>query len=114
MKTLLIIFLFLTTAAQADSGSNPLCIDEQILSEPEKSPAYNLLSFPAESTGDKYVIAISYFNNKMNIIVRENYVTQYEYSAVPFTVYKSFLYSEKKKDFYKKCIKDHYEVSKVY
>ena len=114
MNTFFIIFLLLTTAAHADSVNNPLCIDEQILSEPEKTPAYNLLSFPAESTGDKYVIAISYFNNKMNIIVRDNYVTQYEYSGVPFKVYKSFLYSVDKKEFYRKCIKDHYEVLKVY
>ena len=118
MKILLIIFYLLITASIAETKVNPadnsLCVDEQILSEPEKSPGYNLLSFPAVSTGDPYILAISYFNNKMNIITSENYVTQYEYSGVPYTVYKSFLNSEVKKDYFEKCIKDYYEVSKVY
>jgi hypothetical protein len=117
MKTLLIILLFIICVfaeTKVNSGDNSLCIDEQILSEPERSPRYNLLSFPAVSTDDPYIIAASYFNNKMNIIVRENYVTQYEYSGVSYPVYKSFLNSEVKKDYYENCIKDYYEVSKVY
>ena len=117
MKALLIFLLFiicLFAETKVNSADNSLCIDEQILSEPERSPRYNLLSFPAVSTDDPYIIAASYFNNKMNIIVRENYVTQYEYSGVPYPVYKSFLNSEVIKEYFENCIKDYYEVSKVY
>ena len=110
---MLVIFC-LFGAATVHSQDNLLCIDEQILSEPEKSPGHNLLSFPAVPTDDPYFIAASYFNNKMNIIVKEDYVSQYEYLGVPYTVYKSFLNSELKNDFFEKCIKDRYDALKVY
>jgi len=117
MKTLL-LFLLLTIYVFAEtivhSADYSLCVDEQILSEHEKSPGYNLLSFPAVSTDDPYFLAASYFNNKMNIIVKENYVSQYKYLGVPYTVYKSFLNSEIKKDYFEECIKDRYDAIKVY
>ena len=90
------------------------CVNEQILSEEEKNPAYNLLSFPAVSTGDPDIIAVSYFNNKINIITTENYVTQYEYSGVPYSVYRTFLNSPETKDYYERCIKERYDAVKVY
>ena len=90
------------------------CINEQLLSEEEKNPAYNLLSFPAVSTEDPDILAVSYFNSKINIITTENYVTQYEYSGVPYSVYRTFLSSPETKDYYERCIKDRYDVVKVY
>ena len=72
------------------------------------------MSFPAVSTDDPYFLAVSYFNSKMNLIVKENYVSQYEYIGVPFPIYKSFVYSANKKDYFENCIKDRYDALKVY
>ena len=117
MKKLLIILpiiFFIFSVSNVKSENNFPCIDEEILTETEKSPDYNLLSFPAVSTDDPYFLAVSYFNSKMNLIVKENYVSQYEYLGVPFPIYKSFLYSADKKDYFEKCIKDRYDALKVY
>ena len=114
---ILILSLFLSAAftyKEVSAETGPLCIDEGLLTEQEKNPGYNLLSFPAVSAGDPHILAVSYFNNKINIITRENYVTQYQYSGVPYTVYKTFLNSDDKKEYYNDCIKDRYEVIKVY
>ena len=117
MKTLLIFLFFIIyvfAETTVHSQDNLSCVNEEILSEAEKNPGYNLLSFPAVSTDDPYFLAASYFNNKMNIIVKEDYVSQYEYLGVPYAVYKSFLNSEVKKDYFEKCIMDRYDALKVY
>ena len=117
MKQLLIFLLFIIFIFQGtavNSAENSSCVDEQILSEQEKTARFNNLSFPAVPIDDPYIIATSYFNSKMDILVKENYVTHFEYSGVPYPVYKSFLNSEAKKDFYEKCITDNYEVRKLY
>ncbi len=117
MKRFLIFLLFIFCIFAVNvvySAENFTCIDEEILSEQERSQKYNLLSFPAVPVDHPYIIATSYFNNKMDILVRENYVTHFEYSGVPYQVYKSFLNSEAKKDYYEKCIAGNYEVRKLY
>ncbi len=117
MTVIILLCLFsslIVTGRLHSEEITPVCINEELLTGAEKTPVYNLLSFPAVSTGDPYVVAVSYFNNKINIITRENYVSQYQYSGVPYSVYKTFLNSEEKKDYYMRCIKDNYEVLKVY
>jgi len=118
MKIVILMLLIFTGYAKADTNNNSQdysdCIDEEVITDAEKSPEYNLLSFPAIATEDPYILAVSYFNSKLNIILRKNYVSQYEYSGVPYYIYKSFITSPDKKDYFKRCIKDLYEAKKVY
>ena len=120
MKTALIIILFITASLSLSAGLSHAdyaadCVNEKVLSENEKTPDYNFLSFPAiEVVDDPHILAISYFNSRLSIIVRENYVTQYEYLSVPYYIYKSFINSPSKNDYYKLCIKNVYESEKIY
>ncbi len=118
MKLIFFICLFFTTASYAadtaDNYGRLLCINEDLLTEQEKGQEYDRLSFPAVSTGDPYILAVSFFNNKLYIITRENYVTQYEFKDVPFALYKTFINNKEKKGFYKSCIKDNYESIRIY
>lgn len=119
IKTILLFCFFLTVSTQlmAEELSGDYttdCVDESIISEEDRSPDYNLLSFPAVSTDDPYIVAASYFNSKLSVIVREDFVSQYEYSNVPYYIYKSFINSGSVKDYYNRCIKNVYESVKVY
>lgn len=118
MKLLIMLCLFLSTASFAsdttENNTRALCINEDILSEQEKDAAYDRLSYPAVSTGDPYILAVSYFNNKLYVITREDYASQYEFEDVPYSLYKTFINSDEKKDFYKRCIKDYYESARIY
>lgn len=118
MKLLIMLCLFLSTASFAsdttENNTRALCINEDILSEQENDAAYDRLSYPAVSTGDPYILAVSYFNNKLYVITREDYASQYEFEDVPYSLYKTFINSDEKKDFYKRCIKDYYESARIY
>jgi hypothetical protein len=118
MKIVILMLLIFTGFVKAGTNTisqdYPDCFDEEVITEAEKSPEYNLLSFPAIATDDPYILAVSYFNNKLNIIVRKNYVSQFEYSGVPYYIYKSFIFSSDKKEYFIRCIQDLYEEKKVY
>ena len=64
IKIVILMLLIFTGSAKADTNNNSQdysdCIDEEVITDAEKSPEYNLLSFPAIATDDPYILAISF------------------------------------------------------
>ena len=117
VSIILIFFLFITTSiAISDPQPHDFseCIDSQIIAEQGINEDCNILSIPAREVEDPYVFAISYFNSKMNVIVDENLVSQYEYFDVPFYIYESFMNARSKEEYWKRCINGTYDYRLVY
>ena len=114
----LILFSILSlnsySLALEDNGSHVECIDDRVVTEEDENPECNLLSIPAREVTDPYVFAVSYFNYKMNIILRENIVSEFAYYDVPFYIYKSFMNSDSKEIYWEYCIKDVYKYELIY
>ena len=116
---LILIIVFSLPVAPVLSAEEPsqdysVCIDSMVVAEGDASPDCNLLSIPAREVEDPFIQAISYFNSKMNVILLENIVSQYEYYDVPFYIYESFMNSVSKEEYWKECIEGFYNYSIVY
>ena len=117
-SAILILFILILTAgsssAQQKNESSAGCSDDSVVTENDKKPECNLLSIPAREVDDEYIYAASYFNSRMNIILRENVVSEFAYSDVPYYIYKSFMNADSKESYWKNCIKDKYAYDFIY
>jgi len=115
---ILFLFILLLTSVYANAGeadeSYTSCRDDTVVTEVDTNPECNLLSFPAREIDDPYVFAASYFNYKMNIILRENVVSEFAYLDVPYYIYKSFMNADSKETYWENCIKDKYNRELIY
>ena len=113
----LILLVLLLSAANSfalEDQPVPSCRDDRVVTEKDEEPECNLLSIPAREIDDPYVFAASYFNYKMNIILRENVVSEYAYYDVPYYIFKSFMNSDSKESYWKYCIKDKFNYEIIY
>ena len=116
--SIILIFFLLATTSLGLSDPRPgeyfNCIDSEIIAEQGINENCDILSIPAREVEDPYIFAISYFNSKMNVIVDENLVSQYEYFEVPFYIYESFMNAVSKEDYWNRCINGVYDYRLVY
>lgn len=109
-----LLFLSVNSSAEQVNESYTECKDGRVVTERDMKPECNLLSIPAREIDDKYIFAASYFNNTMNIILRENLVSEFAYQDVPFYIYKSFMNSDSKESYWENCINEIYDYEIVY
>ena len=115
LKGILIIYiLFILTVYSSAEQTYNSCVDKTVVTQTDTDPACNLLSIPAKEVTDPYVFAVSYFNSRLNLILRENVVSEFAYYDVPYYIYKSFMNAGSKESYWKNCIKDIYNYDVVY
>ena len=118
VTAILVFFTVVCSTGSASAGQlrepGAGCKNDSVLSEKDTEPEYNLLSIPAREVNDPYILAVSYFNSVMNVILRENVVSEFSYSGVPYYIYKSFINAESKESYWKNCIKDIYDYEIIY